>query len=566
MEDLTMMKQLTRVFMAICAAALVSVACQVSEIEEPQNPEEPGKPVVSERTTIPFSLKVSTEATKVSYADGTYQFKEGDVLRVKGVERTDIEGDLSKGEGNTWTGSLSYLTAQGEPGDDTQLVVTLVHADNTDVNSYASGIVGSVPDGSSLLREAVEKYSLFTAQVTFTTTSATLQQQAAFLDVTVTFDFDGSMFVNPGSAMVDLVTANGSATQETTFYQTPGTTDDYDVHFMAVVPGVVPGEQSTNSFTLQVSDREITFSNNSTLVRNKKYTVNRTIEFKPQLGDPFWSDGTYGRFSHASGEENVDIVGIIVYVNRHSTDADEQALDNAITEAANGGGHALVMALHNASTSGEQWKGSADNKLYTDAITSPQVARSEDNISGYNNTNTECAECNAANLAKQYAGGTNYNDHTTGWFLPSIGQWLYSIVTYGEADPIEDWTDNDGNNYLEKGTWNSLVRVKKQSTNTENLLVKKLNDRLELLKTEYGISYDSFGVTVLDKGTYKNSDNYWTSSESSASQAIRMNLGSVEAGNPGPYYSTIKVKPESKGSTWTWYKPCIMKVRPFLAF
>lgn len=556
-----MMKQLIHILMAICAAALVSVACQVSEIEEPQNPEEPGKPVVSERTTIPFSLKVSTEATKVSYADGTYQFKEGDVLRVKGVERTDIEGDLSKGEGNTWTGSLSYLTAQGEPGDDTQLEVTLVHADNPDVNSYASGIVGRVPDGSSLLREAVEKYSLFTAQVTCATTSATLQQQAAFLDVTVTFDFDGSMFVNPGSAMVDLVTANGSATQKTAFYQTPGTNDDYDVHFMAVVPG----GQSTDSFTLQVSDREITFSTNPTLVKNKKYTVNRTIEFKPQLGDPFWSDGTYGRFSHASGEENVDIVGIIVYVNRHSTDADELALDNAITEATNGGGHALVMALHNASTSGEQWKGSAANKLYTDAINSPQVARSN-YISGYYNTDEEYEKCNAASLAKQYADGTNYNDHTTGWFLPSIGQWLYSIVTYGEADPIEYWTDNEGNNYLENGTWNSLIRVKMQSTNTENLLVKKLNDRLELLKTEYRISYDSFGVTVYDTThkRYVNSDNYWTSSESSASQAIRMNLGSVEGS--GPYYSTIKVKPESKDRTWTWYEPCIMKVRPFLAF
>ena len=354
---------------------------------------------------------------------------------------------------------------------------------------------------------------------------------------------------------MDLETSRGTASGKAVLTILPNG-EDYNSQFLAVVPSGV----NVQDITLSLSDRPLTFENSAILQASKKYNVNRTIVYRPVLGDPFWSDGTYGRFNH---EQGVEIVGIIVYVNRHSTVQDEIDMDNAITEATHGGGHALVMALHNASTGGQKWKGDADNKLYTTAITSPSIARSN-YLSGYENSAAEYVECNAAGLAKNYQGGTDYDGNTTGWFLPSIGQWLYSIITYGEADPIDQWTDNDGKDYLTYGNWNSLVRVKVQSTNTENLLVKKLNDRLELLKTQYGITYDSFGMTT-SNGT---SDNYWTSSESDKDNAIRMNFGSVEEDKKisGKYYSTIKTKPELKSATYSWKTEFIMKVRPFLAF
>ena len=97
------------------------------------------------------------------------------------------------------------------------------------------------------------------------------------------------------------------------------------------------------------------------------------------------------------------------------------------------------------------------------------------------------------------------------------------------------------------------------------MLVKALNDRLEQFQNEFDVTYDPFG----DPSTTNNvSDNYWTSSESKASDAIRMNLGSVKR-RGGKYYSTIKVKGEDKTKVTVYIENGInykMKVRPFLAF
>ena len=76
--------------LSACAAVIFAAACSAPALEEIQRPEEPEKPAVSEKATIPFSLTVTTESTRVSYADGTYQFKAGDKIHVQGKTRTDL--------------------------------------------------------------------------------------------------------------------------------------------------------------------------------------------------------------------------------------------------------------------------------------------------------------------------------------------------------------------------------------------------------------------------------------------------------------------------------------------
>lgn len=565
-----MNKHFYTLILSVCTAFFLMVACQAPALdEEILRPEEPEQSIETPaRSTVPFSISVNTGATRVSYAEGTYQFKEGDKLRVVGVDRADIQGDLSK-NGEVWTGELSFDTDKGEPVEgETKLKVTLIHVDNPDASTYSSTIVAEVTDGrSNLLQEAVELYSLFVTDedVVFSSkdvVDVSLQQQATFLDVTVRFKFDGSHEVQPGNALVDLVTPLGEAKGEAGFV---GDGADFDVHFMAVVPG----GQKLNSFKLTVADRQIEFTDSTIeMVRNRKYSINRTVVYSPQLGDPFWSDGTYGRLRHA--DPDVQIVGIVVYVNHNYLDEDKAVIDDAITEKNADGkgkyGHGLVMALKNVAT-GVKWSKSKGTKYTDNLISKPSHTLEAGNLSGYKNSQAiSSAEIESAAYLAMQCDEPVSKDYTTGWFLPSIGQWMYTISTdgFGGANPADEWlVNNSTKKWLVEGQIGNLILVKERADKQVNDLIKSLNDRLEVLKTDFGIEYDSFGDP---DAAHNYSDNYWTSSENSGSNALRMNLGTVEGPyNGGKYYSSIKVAAVSKTDIYGTgnYK---MKVRPFLAF
>ena len=590
-----MAKQLISILLSVFAAASLLVACQPAALDEiiDPNPQEPE--VVPERTTIPYSLKVGTEGTRVSFVenqDGTsrYEYKDGDHLHIVGLDdRDDIVGDLTVHSGDTWSGTLSYSTDKGKPGSGTNLKVTLIHADNLNLEEYGTALVGGVPTGDerTLLQYAVENYSLFTAQYEFGATGAiNLEQQATFLDVTVEFDFDGSHIIDAGKALVDLTVNQKDIQVETDFHVLPDTNgEDFYVHFIAVVPG----EKPVSSFKLTVGDREITFSDTSLhLNRNRKYTVNRKISFHPQVGDPFWSDGTYGRLRHPSSQEK--IVGIVVFVHdfKENMTADDITIADAITEKRtddNGKqlyGHGLVMALTNAAVN-VPWSAEAGKIACTSPfVTDPEHTLAQNTLSGYANTEAirtaltqkGAYSGSAAELAKTYTynGVLVSTSSTTGWFLPSVGQWMYTISEdgFGEADHASQWVNGNGVSWLQNGYSNDgdlgdLVLVKECANSQLNVLVKALNDRLEQFKNEFDVTYDPFG----DPSTTNNvSDNYWTSSEKDAKNAIRMNLGSVRR-RGSKYYSTIKVKGEEKTKVTVYTENSInynMKVRPFLAF
>ena len=599
-----MTKRLFSLVYSVVVVAFLAASCHAPALEEIQGLEGQETEVVPEWTTIPYSLKVSTEKTRVATDQGAtaYQFKEGDKIRVTGTgDRTDIFGNLTRDTDDLWKGELSYLTAKGLTSGQT-LDVTLIHADNADASTYASALVGTgaiegcVTEEQQLLQYAVEHYSLFTATDTYRAKDdplpsdpVTLEQRATFLDVTVEFDFDGSHIIDAGKALVDLSVNQKDIQMETDFYEKSGTNgEDFYVHFIAVVPG----EKPVSNFTLTVGDRPITFSDtNLYLYRNRKYTVNRTIEFHPQVGDPFWSDGTYGRLRHPSSQEK--IVGIVVFVHdyKENMTADDIRIADAITEKASGFGHGLVMALKNVTeTSGNQvqkgfkWCSSNATSQQCTAgyITNPNQTMDSPYFSGLENTNNITSKAgyendSAAARAKNYTydGIAVSTSSTTGWFLPSIGQWMYTISEdgFGGADPASEWTNGKGTLWLKDGyqpdsggNLGDLVFVKRSEDSRPevNVLVKSLNDRLAQFHNEFGVSYDTFG----DPSTETNiSDNYWTSTEYAADKAIRMNLGTVEQ-RAGVYYSTIKAKGETKTISFYTYNSNSyqMKVRPFLAF
>lgn len=548
------------VFLMVGALMLVT-SCSVPEIEEVVE--------INPRTTIPFSVVVATDMTKVSYADAKYAFKTGDsfVVESGSSERDDIEGKLVFDGANKLKGDISYETARGLDNG-TPLKITLINADNSNKDSYAKGIAVT-------LQEAVEKYSLFTTTLEFNsaTTESSPQrvsfaQQAAFLEVTVEFTNVLNSTMPTGETPAEIIASDGTVISIGKGRIVEGSAHNYQAVFVAAVPG---GTEMKGS-KLSVCEREVEILADSKIVeRNKKYTLNpRSVDFGPKLGDPFWSDGSYGRISHPAG---VSVIGIIVYVN------DGSDIGNALTEKSGDNfGHALVMSMYNVFSEGKAWDSNVqldeDNKpyggtLYTEnTITKPAQTMEGSRLSGLANTNKINASGRTdmpAYFASQYRSGeSDVISNTTGWFLPSIGQWIYTISKdgFGGANSSSEWMRNDGNGTLwlsNKGTLSDLVLV--MPATTANALTESLNARMKVLDDDFSCGYDSFGMTSGSDF----SDNYWTSSEKDANYALRMNFGSVETYN-GNSYSTIKANPVLKNQTYAWKEPFIMKIRPFLAF
>jgi hypothetical protein len=542
------------VFLVVGALMLVA-SCSAPEIEEVVE--------VNPRTTIPFSVVVATDMTKVSYADAKYAFKTRDsfVVESGSSERDDIEGTLAFNGTNKLTGKISF-DSDKPLTNSTRLKITLINADNSDRDSYAKGIAAT-------LQEAVENYSLFTTTLLFNdaTTESSPQsvsfaQQAAFLEITVNFTNLLTSSMPTGETPVELATADGLKVSGKAEIIKVGS--DYKASFVAALPG---GTEMQGS-KLSVCEREIAILSSSKVIdKNKQYKVARSVDFSPQLGDPFWSDGSYGSIQHGEG---VSIIGIVMYVK-----------GNVEGDAAVVGGddyHALVMSLKNVESGGTAWgtekQRCADGLL----IKKPENVLDFTRMDGYTMTSNLINNINLKNpisspettetaVAAAYkawyyrgsAGTRNVPNGTTGWFLPSIGQWLYSISGngFGGALPVDQWVNANGNNWRTSGELSHQALVLEGS----NALATKLNSRLQtLIDRGYSCEFDGFAIN----------DNYSTCSENGANNAIRFNISSDVKLN-GKIYSAIKTATVPKGNNYGYYDDknkiyYYMKIRPFLAF
>ena len=320
------------------------------------------------------SKRKAQSASAYAYEEDSYAIKAGDALKIEGSTRTDISGTLTYQGEKKFSGEISYDSSKGEINDATQLVATLIHVDNNDESTYANGIATTVKD-------AVEHFSLMqTNAFNFSTTatsdspqSVSLVQKTAFLDVTVSFTdlLLGSM--PTGSTPAEIVLADNTTVSGTATIVHEG---DYHAKFVAALPG---GTEMKGSKVV-VCDRDVDIiagdGASKELANNNLYTVVRSVSFSPKVGDPFWSDGTYGSISHESG---VSIIGIIVYVDQDGT------ADDGVTEKDSGFGHALVMSLHNVPYDGGiKWSNSEKVQRSTSFTTTTKEA--VNSLEGYKKT------------------------------------------------------------------------------------------------------------------------------------------------------------------------------------
>ncbi len=157
-----------------------------------------------------------------------------------------------------------------------------------------------------------------------------------------------------------------------------------------------------------------------------------TETYTMALGDVFYSDGAISKAkSKYATTATRTPVGIVAYIG-----------NDAYTEKNYGGGHALVLALADESSSTRVFLPKSNWMYDTPGITNVyDVATMKNASCGYENCNVYVSNLTSSNYPALYYGvynnGVAYptpkgpNGKSTGWFLPSCSQWYKIIASPG---------------------------------------------------------------------------------------------------------------------------------------
>jgi len=250
---------------------------------------------------------------------------------------------------------------------------------------------------------------------------------------------------------------------------------------------------------------------NYNVPRNYSYTYNINIDGAdeadvrvrclPNIGDYYYSDGTFGASASPTGKTAIGVV-----------------FSNAIsaTDSVNGWVHGYAMALTNAqSTGGITWAPTAYQSTSEFGASNyvNTVALMESDMDGYSHSQTIKSKAGSSLSSSYYSpfyyalnygtasiGGTKYAapSGTSGWYLPSEGQWYSIIKKLGGVIRIPDLIYTTGED------WNNTSITAAATINT-------------YLSAVSGETIDCNSST---------SRWFWSSSELSASSACNMAFGS----------------------------------------
>jgi len=409
-------------------AALVMTACS--------NDDNANESPVQQSTvkTIPYSVTVNEGATTratVESDNKTLKFADGDKLYISG---TDIQGVLDiqtrMGTFSTFSGDLTY-SGSGTPASDLSLTATLVSAQQnvgTEVSVDAAGAVTvNYPTTSYCgdVATAVQKYSNLTGTSTYGLKSFALTQQTAFLNFVITFE-DGTTTGTGLSAVV----SNNSAAICTAPVTT--TTESEKVVAKFVLP-VAKGTTLSSANVKMGSKAAISFGASQTL-DGKVYNVTKTqaapaLTYPIALGDAtsdyvgsvVTTDGNVYATVAAASAASKTAVAVIAYVGTAGS-----------VDASSGTYKGLAVALSDANSGSNcKWAESYANCLSSTQTSDIVTALGFKNGITCTSTLTGDGHPHAAATAAASNNGTTAPTGTSGWFMPSMGQW--NLIVQGLA-------------------------------------------------------------------------------------------------------------------------------------
>ena len=178
----------------------------------------------------------------------------------------------------------------------------------------------------------------------------------------------------------------------------------------------------------------------------------------PQLGDLFYSDGTYST-TLADGKTPIGVIAYLgndVYTEKNTNMGTDQS-----PEIFNG--HGLVLALKNAS-SNVKWSTDDEHTVYTGNayVTDLSGLTRSTGVSGYLPTKTMATATNAQSVYPAAYAAWNYTpaapNGTTGWFLPSAQQWVRMMTGLGElSDADITWSAYFDNSHTAVDKWEAAM-------------------------------------------------------------------------------------------------------------
>lgn len=220
-----------------------------------------------------------------------------------------------------------------------------------------------------------------------------------------------------------------------------------------------------------------------------------------QIGDFYMRDGSLvGKDAELTDEQKANCIGIVFQT-------DENRIGQAEKEALGGKAHGLVMALKNESGSVEAAnKGYAWGKIPDNGKTKEisAVARTRkdcyNDISGLKNSKEIWDKLNESNTdnyipfryAQDFSSQVTAPENTTGWFLPSIGQYWDIFRNLGGCEFLDEYREDETRLNFELG---------------------QLPDNKKNLMTQMNTQLNKIGGDYIDRIGDRAYESFWTSSE-----------------------------------------------------
>jgi hypothetical protein len=254
-----------------------------------------------------------------------------------------------------------------------------------------------------------------------------------------------------------------------------------------------------------------------------------TIPFlpHPNVGEYLFADGTWGTLAANSGKTPIAVIFSATPSN---------------TDKAKGWVHGYAMALQNSSTSAI-WGSNTVNTPMSDVTTASGLMSDKDGYSETQLINTTYKPLSSSNYPAFYYA-LNYSvtapSGTSGWYLPSCGQWYDIVINLGKVTPTTP-------TMTASGTTSCFLRwYEGDATGTGN-------NYWSIFQTNIDKFLNVIVGTPVDLFTSATATEYWSSTEYTTNCSTSMAIGNVPT-------TAIAVDAYDFGKSYGF------RVRPVIAF